>query len=601
MTDARRRSIGRVWLIAGIALMLWALVIAVTGGFRIEAGPVRISSRNFTRIFLLAVLALAGAWRVGYQAQVEEWTRRHAARIHQLAPVIAWASAATLLIVGILCGSRAASASDPFGYVSQSTLWQRRTLRIDYAFAARLPWPEASQTLAPLGYKVAPDSFMVPTYAPGVPLLMAAGRIVSACGPFLVGLLSGAALVLFTFYLGRAVVGPAAAAAAAMLVACSPVVVFMTLLPMADVPAAAFWVGALAAATGRARWHPLAAGLSTGVAILIRPNLAPLAVFPWLMTLSRGQDLRGAVIKTALFGVVSVPCALAVGWVNDHLYGSPLISGYGDLRGAFSWSNAAVNIGHYGAWWWESQGPLGLLFLVALWNRRRGREFVILTGFALTVLLLYLFYLPFDAWRSLRFLLPAVPVFFLLSADAARSLARSLSTARVALVAFIAIAASHAIRFNDLHDVTRTGADEERYVQPALFMDATIPPAATVLTVHHSGSIRYYAGRLTLRWDLLDPAWLDRAVEDFHRRGIPTYLFMEYFEVQQFEERFKGQKTLAVLQSTPLAVGRAGEQRLFALGSPYDGTPASIPEGGDRHCRDISPGFFHPAAIDRLR
>ena len=236
MQPVSSRRVARVLLIAGILLGVWAIVIAITGGFRVEAGPVRISSRNSSRIFLLALLALAGAWRLAYQVQVETWLERHAGRLHQLAPAVAWTCAGLFLLVGILCGSRAAAASDPFGYVSQSALWARGTMRIDYSFAAHLPWPEASQTLAPLGYKVAPDSVMVPTYAPGVPLLMALARIASACGPFVVGPICGAALVLLTFYLGRNVFGTAAAAAAAILVACSPVVLFMSLMPMADIP-----------------------------------------------------------------------------------------------------------------------------------------------------------------------------------------------------------------------------------------------------------------------------------------------------------------------------------------------------------------------------
>jgi hypothetical protein len=33
-----------------------------------------------------------------------------------------------------------------------------------------------------------------------------------------------------------------------------------------------------------------------------------------------------------------------------------------------------------------------------------------------------------------------------------------------------------------------------------------------ILSVQHSGSLRIYADRLTLRFDALDPLWLDRTV-----------------------------------------------------------------------------------------
>src|SRR4029453_12517602 len=170
------------------------------------------------------------------------------------------AAALGILGAGVLYGSRTAAASDPSGYVSQSALWARGTLKIDQQFASSLPWPEAWHSLTPLGYRIAPDGAMVPTYAPGVPLLMALGRQFGACGPYLVGPICGALLVLFTFQLGRPIFGTAAATIAAMLVACSPVVVFMSLVPMADGPAAAFWVGALAVAVGGSAPRALVAG-----------------------------------------------------------------------------------------------------------------------------------------------------------------------------------------------------------------------------------------------------------------------------------------------------------------------------------------------------
>ena len=44
-------------------LVVWAAAIAITGGFRIELGPVRISSRNAVRVLLIAVVPAALAWQ----------------------------------------------------------------------------------------------------------------------------------------------------------------------------------------------------------------------------------------------------------------------------------------------------------------------------------------------------------------------------------------------------------------------------------------------------------------------------------------------------------------------------------------------------------
>ena len=57
--------------------------------------------------------------------------------------------------------------------------------------------------------------------------------------------------------------------------------------------------------------------------------------------------------------------------------------------------------------------------------------------------------------------------------------------------------------------------------------------------MQHSGSMRYYTGRMIVRWDTLDPAWLDRAVAFLRDRGIATYALLEYWEEAEFRQRFR--------------------------------------------------------------
>ena len=94
---------------------------------------------------------------------------------------------------------------------------------------------------------------------------------------FLVTPLSGALLVWITFAIGRRLVSDAVGLAAAWLVATSPAVLAMLVSPMSDVPAAAFWAGAMYFTLGSSSRSALMAGLAASAAILIRPNLAPLA------------------------------------------------------------------------------------------------------------------------------------------------------------------------------------------------------------------------------------------------------------------------------------------------------------------------------------
>ena len=75
MTDSpdHHKRLARVLLITSGVLLLWALAVIVTGGFRIEVGSIRISSRNASRIFLFAALSAALAWRLAYRDPLEVW------------------------------------------------------------------------------------------------------------------------------------------------------------------------------------------------------------------------------------------------------------------------------------------------------------------------------------------------------------------------------------------------------------------------------------------------------------------------------------------------------------------------------------------------
>jgi hypothetical protein len=483
----------------------------VTGGFLLQLGGLRISSRNPSRVTLLALALAAIAWRLAYRdslgvrlRQLRSAAVRFDRRLSscstgfvRLAPVLAWTMAAGVLGCGLLYGSRVAGGADAFGYLSESALWRHGRLGVDQSYAASLPWPNAPGSFVPLAYRLGANGVMGPTVAPGLPLLMTFAGLFSTYGSYLIVPLCGAALVVSTFYLGQRLFGTGTALVASLLVACSPVVVFESLVVMADVPAAAMWMSALAVGSGTPR-ATLASGILTGVAILIRPNLLPLALFPWLMSIVRCETARGVATRTGLFAAGSLPAAWFIAWVNQRLYGSPLSSGYGDLGGAFAVSHAAANLRLYAGWWLESQGALGFLFLLALWRRRtRAREFLVLLGYAICAGLMYVFYLPFDQWWYLRFLIPAIPVVFLLAADAVDWAAHRSASLRVAAMAAFALAAAiHAFAFMDAKDILGNRvAEQRRYLDGALYVGRTLPPEAVVLAMQHSGRVRYYAGR----------------------------------------------------------------------------------------------------------
>src|SRR5262245_58741321 len=130
------QRLARVLLLASGMLLLWALAIMITGGFRIQIASIRISSRNASRILLIAALPAALAWRLAYRDPLEHWLLTRQRLLRTLGVVLAAIAALGLLGAGILYGSRTAAASDPSGYVSQSALWVRGNLKIDQQFAA---------------------------------------------------------------------------------------------------------------------------------------------------------------------------------------------------------------------------------------------------------------------------------------------------------------------------------------------------------------------------------------------------------------------------------------------------------------------------------
>ena len=134
---------GRRLLIAAVLLLLWAAVIAATGGFRIEIGSLRISSRNATRVArggrparargvaagLSGTTAARGQGCAGAPRATRAPTRLQSCHVRPRCPGLAWALAIALLLLGVRYGSRVAGGADAFGYVEQRRAAGAKTTR----------------------------------------------------------------------------------------------------------------------------------------------------------------------------------------------------------------------------------------------------------------------------------------------------------------------------------------------------------------------------------------------------------------------------------------------------------------------------------------
>jgi hypothetical protein len=496
--------------------------------------------------------------------------RRH------LAVAIAMASVVTA--AGATCGARVAGGSDSYGYVSQADLWLSGHLHIHQDFGAQVPWPVARWTFTPLGYRPVRDGWaIVPQYSPGLPVLMAAAKAVAGqIAMFQIVPVSGGLLVLATYLIGRRLGRPVVGLAAAALVASSPPVIYMTMWPMSDVPAAAFWALAVASALRESRAAATASGLSAAMAILIRPNLVPIAglIALWIgaRDLAAGRWRRPASLLLPWFSVCAGAGAAFIGLLNTRLYGSPFESGYVRVSEMYAWSNVPANARLYLGWLIGSDSPLALAGVIALavpaarlWPGAQARRaHWMLAGCAVAVWCSYLVFAPFDAWWYLRYLLPSWPM---MAVGTASLVALAVRPGRP----WTGWAAAAVVVGLGAHGVTRAvqehafgvAAGEFKFAQVARVVRSLTPRDAVIFSELHSGSLRYYGGRMTIRWDLMEPDWVDRAVDWLASHGHHPYLLLENDEAERFTGRYGHASEVARLGWAPIVSFRGGSIKLY--------------------------------------
>ena len=424
----QRRLLARLALAAALVAAFWTVILLMYGGFDTAIFGVRVRTNDPFRPFLIAVTAIlvfvasVGNDRTDAEmSSVLDFAARTLSRIDLRLPAAILAVATA--IVGLTWSSRAAGGSDSYGYISQAELWLNGRLEITQPWVEQVPWPNAEHTFSPLAYRPrrAPyQTTITPTYSPGLPIMMALAKFLAGqCAIFWVVPLSGGVLVLATFGIGRRVGGDGAGLVAAWLLATSPSFLFMLLQPMSDIPAAAAWMIAFWCITSGTTGAAFAGGLAASLAVLIRPNLAPLACIAALWFVlewrSGGPDRQRYLWQGAAFLWALLPGIAITAALNAYWNGSPFTSGYGTFAEIFSFSNILLNLRNYAIWLSETQTPLvfvGILALLVparwLWPPDVRRSTVLVFGLFVTgVCLEYSAYLTFGAWFDLRFLLPA--------------------------------------------------------------------------------------------------------------------------------------------------------------------------------------------------
>jgi hypothetical protein len=515
---------------------------------------------------------------------------------------IAALAAIGLMAFGVAKGTWAVGGSDSSCYGLMAQAFASGDLQPSSALAVDAPWPDAPRTLAPGGFIPSPvrTGAASPICAPGMSVLMAPlAAVFGRDAIFWLVPLSGAVLVWSAFVLAGRLAGGVAGATAAILTATSPIVLFQVVQPMNDVLAAALWMVVFAMVLidrpkGLSPQDPSKepqdpsresrgdkplglsiAGFVCGLAILVRPNLAPLALViaatPFVLKWPRPAR------AVAIIAAAALPGAIAMLWLNHELYGSVVASGYGDAAQLFGAGHISQNVSNFGRAFLETQYLVPLLGVAApfVFTDERRRIAIVLLAGAAAVTLIYVLYHPYPEWWYLRFLIPALVLLVILTSAVGVALASRARMGGVVPIAamVLAIVGARAAGERQAFELQQL---EGRYRDAAALVTARLPENAVLITVWQSGSVRFHADRDIVMWDALDPAWLDRAVAWLHDRGHQPYLLFERREEPEFRTRFRGHSTYGALDWPPridlnrqVRIYDPGDRARFLAGETY--------------------------------
>ncbi len=540
-----------------------AVIVAVSGGFRTTVGGLRISMRSPLPIAILSIINLV-AWWVAARKESAVSLDLEAAwemfeRYSKFVVGIALASA----MVAAVFSTRSAAGADASGYLSQAVAWTDSGFPPIHVEILAQDLPGLDEWLTtPLGWR--PEDWtdmelpgaQVPTYPPGLPLLMAIPHALGGIdGASAVVIVSALIAVIATGLLASQLGGSIAAVIAAVFLAFTPIFLHQSIQPMSDVPVTAAWMTCFMLLARRGASLDAPAGIACAIAVLIRPNLAPLAIVPLFLAPRKI--------------VFSIPVAIAgifLAVVQSLWYGSALRSGYGSAGELFAISNVAPNASRYFTWL-VATAPVLFLSVFGLIRLKGDRLTQALFAFVVLVIGSYLVYAVFNDWSYLRFLLPAMAVLAVFAAVALAAWTERRPIATRAPILFVLLLGVTAYSLFTARSLdTFKLADQLRRVSGvADFIDTSVPESAVLLSGEQSGSMRYYTSRPILRWEAATPETLTSAIATLEEKGRPIYVVLDAWENEPFRAKFAALPAAALDWPPLLEAGTSHRTRLWKL------------------------------------
>lgn len=403
-------------------------------------------------------------------------------------------------------------------------------------------------TFQPLGFRIQPATGQIaPTYPIGFPLhLFAAARIAGWHNAAIVVnvvtvLVSGG---LFWALARRLGLQPIWAGAGVALLWLCPLFLFSALQPMSDLLALAWSLAVLYCAL-RAKDHwawALACGISLGLAVLVRPTNALLAV---PVGVALGFHWRSYLAV----GLGGLPGAAAFAFYNWRVYGSPVLTGYGDVSSAFSREFLSHNLAHFARWIPALLSPVIMLVLAAPFlPAARQRGYGMLAAWWVTLTGFYSFYYNSgETWWYLRFILPAFPALILGSlavlATSAQAFRVRTRLGLVAVSGVLLFAAGWQIRQIQHLAVMTFEQGERNYPDAAHWAQKNLPANSAIFCLQVSGAFYYYSDFMMVRWDQVAAgqyAALHAALAEQQR---PIYAALFPFETPEALDKIGGHWT----------------------------------------------------------
>lgn len=468
-----------------------------------------------------------------------------------------WLSAVVAASAFALAASSATyvgTASDTSAYVAIARMWQRGSLVAPEPLQL-LPRLSAPRELgSPLGFRPGPISgTMVPAYPAGWPLIMAAAATITA-DPYSVHLVAPAlfgALVAVASALVACAGKGFGGVLSAALIAGSPLVFYHAMHPMSDVPATALWALAWWMALRSTVSSAVASGLCMLLAVLVRPNLAPLSLALLVLFLPESKRRAGAAAyapAAIAAGLVAAGVCLQL-WLQHQIYGSYWASSYPNASALFSLSYFRQNVSNYSGMVRAQIGWPALLLLV-LWvgaatrDREAAARRLVCSGLGLMLIngLLYACYRPYSDWPSLRFLMPALVAGAVVAGSGWQhtvSSTRGLARAMVLAAGIATPVLSMTARPDQWQYALDAWFDHRRLIAMASYLNDALPKNAVIMGFVHTGLLQDATGRSIARLDWVAPEALDGLVAALGQAGLaPVFVLDGQIETRQFSERY---------------------------------------------------------------